>query len=194
MSLVNGRADIYGHRFLVSYAESLFDGNITNPKIRAEAVADPSSMEDDVVAGVRVKGTASDPSVTLFSKPAMSQNEILSYLLYGHGLEKTPENPESSSSQLLLALGLGTTSGLMSSISDALGVGGLQFGSTGSGESTQVGVQGYLTNRIMISYGYGVFSSVGEFRLRYELMRKLYAEFISSVDQAVDLIYSFDFN
>ena len=194
VSLVNGRADIYGHRFLVSYAESLFDGNITNPKIRAEAVADPSSMEDDVVAGVRVMGTASDPSVTLFSKPAMSQNEILSYLLYGHGLEKTPENPESSSSQLLLALGLGTTSGLMSSISDALGVGGLQFGSTGSGESTQVGVQGYLTNRIMISYGYGVFSSVGEFRLRYELMRKLYAEFISSVDQAVDLIYSFDFN
>lgn len=194
VSLVNGRADIYGHRFLVSYAESLFDGNITNPKIRAEVVADPSSMEDDVVAGVRVKGTASDPSITLFSRPAMSQNEILSYLLYGHGLEKTPENPESSSSQLLLALGLGTTSGLMNSISDALGVGGLQFGSSGSGESTQVGVQGYLTNRIMISYGYGVFSSVGEFRLRYELMRKLYVEFISSVDQAVDLIYSFDFN
>lgn len=194
VSLVNGRADIYGHRFLVSYADSLFDGKITNPKIRAEVVADPSSMEDDVVAGVRVKGTASDPSVTLFSRPAMSQNEILSYLLYGHGLEKTPENPESSSSQLLLALGLGTTSGLMNSISDAFGMRSLQFGSSGSGESTQVGVQGYLTNRIMISYGYGVFSSVGEFRLRYELMRKLYAEFVSSVDQAVDLIYSFDFN
>jgi translocation and assembly module TamB len=194
VSLVDGHADIYGHRFVVSYAESDFDGKIANPKIRAEVIADPSSMEDDVVAGVRVKGTASDPSIILFSKPAMSQNEILSYLLYGHGLEKTPENPESSSSQLLLALGLGTTSGLMNSISDAFGMRNLQFGSSGSGESTQVGVQGYLTNRIMISYGYGVFTSVGEFRLRYELMRKLYAEFVSSVDQAVDLIYSFDFN
>lgn len=194
ISLVDGHAELYGHRFLVSYAQSEFDGKITNPKIRAEVVADPSSIEDDVIAGVRVKGTVSDPSITLFSRPAMSQNEILSYLLYGHGLEKTPENPESSSSQLLLALGLGTTSGLMNSISDAFGMRNLQFGSSGSGENTQVGVQGYLTNRIMISYGYGVFSSVGEFRLRYELMRKLYAEFISSVDQAVDLVYSFDFN
>ena len=194
ISLIGGKADLYGHRFMVSYADSFFDGNIANPKISAEVVADPSGIEDDVVAGVRISGRATEPEITLFSRPAMSQNEILSYLLYGHGLEKNSNDPESSSAQLLTALGLGTTSGLMNSVASALGMGNVQFGSSGSGEQTQIGVQTYLTNNIMISYGYGVFTSVGEFRLRYELMRRLYAEFVSSLDQAVDLIYSFEFD
>ncbi len=194
VSLVNGRADIYGHRFIVSYADSIFDGNIASPKISAEVIADPSGIEDDVEAGVRVSGAATDPNIELFSRPSMSQNEILSYLLYGHGLEKNSNDPDSSSATLLMALGLGTTAGLMNSITGAMGMNSVQFQSSGSGEETQVGVQTYITSRIMMSYGYGVFTSVGEFKLRYELMRKLYAEFVSSLDQAVDLIYSFEFD
>ncbi len=194
VSLVNGRADLYGHRFIVSYADSIFDGNIASPKISAEVIADPSGIEDDVEAGVRVSGIATDPNIELFSRPSMSQNEILSYLLYGHGLEKNTNDPDSSSATLLMALGLGTTTGLMNSITSAMGMSNVQFQSSGSGEETQVGVQTYLTNKIMMSYGYGVFTSVGEFKLRYELMRKLYAEFVSSLDQAVDLIYSFEFD
>lgn len=194
ISSINGRADFYGHRFLVSYADSVFDGNIANPKISAEIIADPSGIEDEVEAGVRVRGRALDPDIVLFSKPAMSQNEILSYLLYGHGLDKNSNDPDSSSMQLLTALGLGTTTGLVNSLAGALGMNSLQFGSSGSGEQTQIGVQTYITNKIMMSYGYGVFTSVGEFKLRYELMRKLYAEFVSSLDQAVDLVYSFEFD
>ncbi len=194
VSLVNGRADIYGHRFIVSYADSIFDGNIASPKISAEVIADPSGIEDDVEAGVRISGVATDPNIELFSRPSMSQNEILSYMLYGHGLEKNSNDPDSSSATLLMALGLGTTTGLMNSITGAMGMNSVQFQSSGSGEETQVGVQTYITNRIMMSYGYGVFTSVGEFKLRYELMRKLYAEFVSSLDQAVDLIYSFEFD
>ena len=125
----------------------------------------------------------------------MSQNEILSYILYGHGLEETSSGSSSdSSAQLLIALGVGSTAGLVNSITGALGMNQVQFGSTGTGDDTQVGVQSYITRDIRISYGYGVFTSVGEFRLRYELVRKLYLEFISSVDQAVDLVYSFEIN
>ena len=157
-------------------------------------IADPSGIEDEVEAGVRVSGRARDPEIVLFSKPAMSQNEILSYLLYGHGLDKNTNDPDSSSMQLLTALGLGTTTGIVNSVAGALGMNGLQFGSSGSGQQTQIGVQTYLTNNIMMSYGYGVFTSVGEFKLRYEMMRRFYVEFVSSLDQAVDLIYSFEFD
>lgn len=194
VSSVNGRAELYGHRFLLTYAQSVFDGNIADPKINAEVIADPSGIEDEVEAGVRVSGRARDPEIVLFSKPAMSQNEILSYLLYGHGLDKNTNDPDSSSMQLLTALGLGTTTGIVNSVAGALGVNGLQFGSSGSGQQTQIGVQTYLTNNIMMSYGYGVFTSVGEFKLRYEMMRRFYVEFVSSLDQAVDLIYSFEFD
>lgn len=192
--LHDGQAQVYGHNFIVNRAETQFTGDITNPQLNVEVVVDPRDIQDDVTAGVRVLGSATDFNIELFSKPAMSDNEVLSYILYGHGLDKDSDNPENSSTQLLMAMGLGTTTGLVNDMAGALGMKNVQFRSSGSGDSTQVGVQSYITNRIMVGYGYGVFTSVGEFRVRYEILRKLYLEFVSSIDQAVDLIYSFEFN
>lgn len=194
ISLDNAKAELYGHRFIVNYADTIFKGKIDNPQLRVEAIADPFGIEDDVIAGVHVTGNATDPVIELFSKPAMSQNEILSYLLYGHGLEKNTDDSSGQNSQFLMTLGLGTTTGLVNSLAGALGMQGVQFASSGSGDETTVGVQTYITKNIRLSYGYGVFTSLSEFRIRYELMRKLYAEFISSLDQSVDLIYSFEFD
>lgn len=194
ISLDNAKAEIYGHRFIINYADTIFKGKIDDPQLSVEAIADPMGIEDDVIAGVHVTGYASDPVIELFSKPAMSQNEILSYLLYGHGLEKNTDDTSGSSSQFLMALGLGTTTGLVNSLTGALGMQGVQFASSGSGDETTIGVQTYITKNIRLSYGYGVFTSLSEFRVRYEFMRKLYAEFISSLDQSIDLIYSFEFD
>lgn len=193
--LDNGHAELYGHKFIVNKAEAIFKGNVFNPYVDAEVVVDQSTIDDDVVAGVQVKGRTQDLDIKLFSKPAMSQNEILSYLLYGHGLEKTDTvstNTDNASTQLLMSLGLGTTTGLINSVVGIFGMDGVQFGSSGTGNDTQVEVQTYITNRIRLSYGYGVFNSLNEFKIRYEIMRKLYLEFISSMDQSVDLIYSFE--
>ena len=130
----------------------------------------------------------------MFSRPAMSENEILSYILYGHGLEKSSATQDANNGALLLGLGLSSTTSLVNSIVGVLGFQDVQVGASGSGDEAQVSVQGYLTKKIRISYGYGIYNAVGEFKVRYELVRKLYAEFVSSVDQAVDLIYSFEFN
>ena len=192
--LEHGRVDLYGHKFIVNKANANFVGSLDAPQLEAEVVVDPSTVENNVVAGVQVYGTAKKPQITLFSKPTMSQNEIVSYLLYGHGLEKNVQNNNSdnSSSQLLMTLGLGTTTGLLNSIVGVFGMDGVQLGSSGNGDDTQVELQTYLTNKIRLSYGYGVFNSVNEFKLRYELLRRLYVELVSSLDQSVDLIYSFD--
>ena len=116
--LEHGRVDLYGHKFIVNKANANFVGSLDAPQLEAEVVVDPSTVENNVVAGVQVYGTAKKPQITLFSKPTMSQNEIVSYLLYGHGLEKNVQNNNSdnSSSQLLMTLGLGTTTGLLNSI------------------------------------------------------------------------------
>ncbi len=196
VSVRDGKADLFGHRFIVNKALTRFNGQIADPALDVEIVADPDDMEDDVVAGIKVAGTASDPRIELFSEPAMSDNETLSYILYGHGLEKNASfsQDNNSSSQLLLGLGLSSSTGVVNALVGAFGVQSVQFGATGSGEDTAVEVQGYITRKIRISYGYGVFNAVSEFKLRYEIIRKLYAEFVSSVDQAVDLIYSFEFD
>lgn len=192
VSLVNGRLEVFGHKFVVNKADATFKKNLFVPNLDVEVVADQSTIEDDVTAGVYIKGDSSSPQIQLFSKPAMSQNEILSYLLYGHGLEKNQVNSDISSAQLLLTLGMGTTTGVINSIVGIFGMDGVQLGSSGSGEDTQLEVQTYLTNRIRLSYGYGIYNSVNEFKIRYEIVRKLYAEFISSIDQSIDLIYNFE--
>lgn len=53
ISLVNGRADLYGHKFVVNKADSVFKDDIDNPLLYAEVVCDPSYVENDVLAGVK---------------------------------------------------------------------------------------------------------------------------------------------
>ena len=191
--VVDGKIDLYGHHFVVGRAETRFNGDIANPSLNVEVYADRAALEDDVDVGIKVTGSASDPKIDFVSSPAMSDNEALSYILYGHGLEKDASSQDSNSS-LLLGLGLSSTTGIVNSLVGAFGIQDVQVGTAGSGEDTQVAVQGYITRRIRVSYGYGVFNAIGEFKVRYEFMRKLYAEFASSIDQAVDLIYSFEFD
>ena len=172
----------------------LFNNEIANPSLNIEVVADKDTLEDDVQVGVRVTGTASAPDINLFSKPNMSQNEILSYILYGHGLEKNVLQQDSNNANMLLGLGVSGISSLASGMAQSFGVRDIQFNTEGSGDEMQVAVQGYITRKLRMSYGYGIFSTIGEFKLRYELIESLYVEFVSALDQTVDLIYSFSFD
>ncbi len=194
IKVVDGNADVYGRKFNFSTARVIFNREIANPSLNVEVVADPESLESDVVVGARVTGTAQAPDIKLFSKPSMSENEILSYILYGHGLDKNVATQDTNNSNLLLGMGVSGLSGIAQGIAGALGVENVQVGTQGRGDDTQVELQGYVTRKLRLSYGYGVFNSVGEFKIRYELIRNFYAEFVSSIDQAVDLIYSFEFD
>ena len=194
INIIDGEADIYGRRFNFDTARVIFNNEIANPSLNIEVVADEDAIDDDVQVGVRVTGTANAPDIALFSKPNMSQNEILSYILYGHGLDKNVLQQDSNNSNLLLGLGMSGISGLATGIAESFGVRDVQFNTEGSGDEMQVAVQGYITRRLRLSYGYGIFSTIGEFKLRYELIDSLYVEFISALNQTVDLIYSFDFD
>lgn len=194
IQMVEGTAEVFSRKFTVDEARINFKNNLTNPSLYVSVIADKDYVEDDVEVGVRVTGTATSPDIKLFSKPSMSENEILSYILYGHGLEKSSIAQDSNNSNMLLGLGISSASGLVNSLAGAFGVQGLQVGSQGSGDETQVQVQGYISRRLRLSYGYGVFNALGEFKVRYELVHQLYVEYVSSIEQAIDLIYSFSFD
>lgn len=192
--LEDGVASLYGHNFIVNRANTNFNGDISNPILDAEVVVDKNDLEDDVTVGVQLSGLATRPDIKFFSKPTMSQNEILSYILYGHGLDNRASTQDVNNANLLLNLGLGSTTSLVNSFVQAIGINGVQFNTQGSGDDTRLSLESNISRKIKISYGYGIFSAVGEFKLRYELVRSLYVEFISSINQAVDVVYSFDFD
>jgi translocation and assembly module TamB len=63
----------------VRRARLLFAGPIDQPYLDIEAIR----KTDDVIAGIRLSGSAEQPTTQIFSEPAMSQEQALSYLVLG---------------------------------------------------------------------------------------------------------------
>lgn len=188
-----GRFRAYGQDLMIRRGTVLFAGPVDNPSLSIEAVRNPETTADDVTAGIRVTGTASKPEVTLFSDPAKSQEETLSYLLRGEGLGTLGEGEGNMMTSMLLALGTSTGSPVLGAIGDSVGISNLGIDTTGVGDNSQVVVSGYVLPGLQVKYGIGIFDSLATLTLRYRLMPRLYLEAVSGVDQAIDFLYRFDF-
>ena len=49
----------------------LMNGPVDQPYVAIKTIRNPNNTQDDVIAGVKVTGPASEPSVTIFSEPAL---------------------------------------------------------------------------------------------------------------------------
>lgn len=195
VKLKDGRFKAYGQDLQIRKGEFAFAGPLDDPGIDLEAIRSPESTRDDVVAGIRVKGHASDPIVTVFSDPAKSQEEALSYLLRGEGLDSSHDDSESGMmTQILLGLGASQGNAILSSIGSGVGIEGLGIDTQGVGDESEVVVSGYILPGLQVKYGVGIFDSLATLTLRYKIMPRLYIEAASGVDQAIDLLYSFEWN
>ncbi|MGP3594016.1 autotransporter assembly complex protein TamB [Vagococcus sp. WN89Y] len=192
INIPQGRFHAYGQDLLVRKGELLFSGPPDQPLLNIEAIRNPDATENDVIAGVRVTGTADEPKAEIFSDPAMSQQEALSYLLRGQGLESGQSDSDAMTS-MLIGLGVAQSGQVVGKIGETFGVSNLALDTEGVGDSSQVVVSGYVLPGLQVKYGVGIFDSLATLTLRYRLMPKLYLEAVSGVDQALDLLYQFEF-
>ncbi|MEG2115821.1 MAG: translocation/assembly module TamB domain-containing protein, partial [Hafnia sp.] len=172
--------------------ELIFSGPPEQPLLNIEAIRNPDATEDDVTAGVRVTGLADQPKLEVFSDPAMSQQMALSYLLRGQGLESSGTDSNAMTS-MLIGMGVAQSGKLVGKIGETFGVSNLSLDAQGVGDSSQVVVSGYVLPGLQVKYGVGIFDSLATLTLRYRLMPKLYLEAVSGLDQALDLLYQFEF-
>ncbi len=193
--LIDGKFRAYGQNLLIRDGSILFSGPLDQPNLRVEAIRNPSSMSDSsIIVGVRVSGSAAQPKVEVFSDPAMPQVEQLSYLLRGRGLEGGGETDGNAMLQsMLLGAGVGQIGGLVTNVGEALGLQDVSLDTGGSGDETEVNISAYVLPGLQIGYGVGVFSAIGELRLRYELLPRLYLQATSGLSQAIDIFYRFEF-
>ncbi|MGL6146918.1 MAG: translocation/assembly module TamB domain-containing protein, partial [Plesiomonas sp.] len=124
--------------------------------------------------------------------PAMSQAEALSYLLRGEPLDDG-DGDSGAMTSALIGIGLSQGSQLVGQIGQAFGISDLSLDTQGVGDSSQVVVSGYIMPGLQVKYGVGIFDSLAELTLRYRLMPSLYLQAVSGLNQAVDLIYQFEF-
>ncbi len=190
LQLNNGRYRAYGQRLTIRRARLLFTGPLAQPYLDIEAIRRVEAH--NVIAGLRISGSAQQPRVEVFSEPAMSQEQALSYLVLGR-----PLGADSDDSNLLaraaLGLGLAGSSSLTGGLANRLGIEDFQLDTEGSGNQTSVVASGQLTERLTLRYGVGVFEPSNTIGLRYRLTRRLFLEAASGLASSLDLFYRRDF-
>ncbi|MFZ1875339.1 MAG: translocation/assembly module TamB domain-containing protein [Chania sp.] len=192
IDIPSGRFHAYGQDLIVRKGQLLFSGPPDQPLLNIEAVRNPDATQDGVTAGVRVTGMADAPRLEVFSDPTLSQQEALSYLLRGQGLGATGADGNAMTS-MLIGMGVAQSGQLVGKIGEAFGVSNLALDTEGVGDSSQVVVSGYVLPGLQVKYGVGIFDSLATLTLRYRLMPRLYLEAVSGIDQALDVLYQFEF-
>jgi translocation and assembly module TamB len=190
--LVNGRYRAYGQNLIIREGDILFTSSLDRPFLNIEAVRDPDLTSDSVVAGLRVEGAAQNPSVSVFSEPVMEQQQVLSYMLTGRGMgQSSGDSQDTILTNALLSLGLGQSENLISKVGNKLGFEDVNLDTLGQGDGTQLSLSGSIAPGVQLRYGVGVFDSISEVAIRYELNPRLYIEAISGVSNAIDIYYQF---
>ncbi|MFY1662717.1 translocation/assembly module TamB domain-containing protein [Pseudomonas sp. Pseu.R1] len=188
LSLNDGRYRAYGQRLTIRKARLLFAGPVDQPYLDIEAIR----QTDDVIAGIRLTGSAEQPTTTVFSEPAMSQEQALSYLVLGRPLSTNGED-NNMMAQAALALGLAGSSSTAGKLASGLGIKDFDLDTSGSGDKTSVVASGKITDRLSLRYGVGVFEPANTIALRYLLSKKVYVEAASGVASSLDIFYKRDF-
>lgn len=196
VNLKNGRYASFGQDLLIRKGVISFAGLPSQPTLNIEAIRNPEAMEDpSVTAGIKVIGLADSPEVKVFSEPSMSQNEVLSYVLTGRSLDNSGDSGSSNSmAAALIGMSLSKSSKTVGAVGSTFGLNDLNVTTAGIGDNTKVEVSASLTPKFKVKYGVGIFAALTELTLRYNLAPRLYLQWVSSVNQAIDLMYRFEFD
>ena len=192
VTLQEGTFRAYGQDLQLRKGKLTFNGPADQPLMSIEAIRNPEKTEDEVIAGIQVDGLSDNPVIKVFSTPAKPQANALAYLLLGRDL--TSSSSDKSVTTSLIGLGIASSGKLVGQLGEVFGLRELSLDTAGSGDKSKVMVSGYLSPKLQLKYGVGIFNQIGEFTLRYRLARKLFVEAVTGVNQSVDLLYQVEFD
>jgi len=174
---VNGTYRAYGQDLQIQRGQLLFASTpIDNPglNIRAVRKLNPNATIDEgQEVGLYVSGTAQRPILTVFSNPVMEQSDALSYLITGKPLSEVKGGEGSMVSAAAQALGSAAGDLLAKRIGSQLGLDDIGVSSNEAlGGSSAFTVGKYLSPRLYLSYGVGLFEPGEVITLRYRLSKR----------------------
>jgi len=179
---------IYGQKFPLESGRLIYAGGpLDEPGLDIRIA---KKTQDNVTAGLRVTGTVSAPRMTLFSDPALSQDEILSYLVLGKPLRQATGEDGKLLKNALDSLAIAGGERLSQRIGRLFGIEDVEIQSGEEGlEHALVTVGTYLSPRLYASYGRGIVDELDVFRIRYEITPRLFIETVSGAESGGDITY-----
>lgn len=174
---VDGTYRAYGQNLKIERGQLLFASTpIDNPglNIRAVRKLNPNATIDEgQEVGLYVSGTAQRPILTVFSNPVMEQSDALSYLITGKPLSEVKGGEGSMVSAAAQVLGSAAGDLLAKRIGSKLGVDEIGVSSNEAlGGNSALTVGKYLSPRLYLSYGVGLFEPGEVVTLRYRFGKR----------------------
>jgi translocation and assembly module TamB len=178
--LVDGTYKAYGQDLTIREGEVRYAGTpVDNPRLRIEAVREV----DDVIAGLRITGSAQDPQIDVFSDPSLGETDALAYLVTGRPMSAIGTAGEGDSDLMQEASqSLGTAAGglLAKRLGQRLGID--EFGIAKSEEigGAALTIGQYLSPRLYVGFGVGLFDPGQLVTLRYDVSESVSVEAVTS--------------
>jgi translocation and assembly module TamB len=185
----DGEYRAFGRTLTIERGRLIFTGGqIDNPGLDVRAVR----VVRGVTAGVQVSGTLISPVLTLISEPVMEESEILSYLVLGRPLDQASSEDAQDLSSAATAVSLAGGLAIAKEIGQRFGIEEVRIETGEETEDSTLVVGKYLSPRVYVQYGVGLFQSISVFRFGYQLSKRFLLEGESGVDSGADLIFSID--
>lgn len=169
---VTGTYKAYGQDLTIQQGQLLYASTpLDDPRLRIEA----TRTVDDVVAGLRIRGSARSPELTVFSDPPMGQANALSYIVAGKPLDDIGSGDGEGDAVQAATRSLGAAAGglLAKNVGRRLGADELAVKDDEMIGGAALTVGQYLSPRVYLSYGVGLFEPGEVITLRYKLSRDL---------------------
>jgi len=172
----------YGKELRVDRGELTFTGPLDDPVINIQVSRVSNYQGRQYTVGLRLTGTAQNVRTEPYSRPAMSDNDVLSFLLIDQ-----PTGSGADASGAAVAMGLGQ---LMPGDGGLLGLDEVSFETNDANKAAMVAGK-RINDALYVRYVFGSLGEPGSFRIRYRLGKgfSLEASTGSTSQQSLDLIY-----
>jgi translocation and assembly module TamB len=190
--VAEGSYRAYGVNLNISKGRVVYTGGaVGNPNLDILALR----TVDEVKAGVLIGGNLKRPAIRLYSEPAMSDGDVMGYIVLGHPLS----DDKAQIGDVVQAAGLLLSAGQSAILQDQIG---RRFGLDTIGVETDktdasrsiITVGKYLTPKLFISYGRSLFSPTTYLRARYNFSKHWELETWTGSESGADLYYKINFN
>ena len=181
LSVAEGTYTAYARRLDIQRGRLIFRGGpIDDPGIDVVA----QKKFPDVTAGVKVRGTLTQPRMSFFSDPPLPQSQIVSLILAGGSLQSA-QNASNA------ALGQGAAL-LAAELGSRVGVPDVSLETDPIANETSLVLGRYLSPRLYVSYGVSLTEQLNVFKMRYTLGDHWTVRTELGQARGADLVYSID--
>jgi autotransporter translocation and assembly factor TamB len=182
-----GRYRGFGQSLTIDPGRLVFAGPVDDPTLDVRAYR---RADDGTRAGFLIGGTLQSPEVEVWSDPARSQQEALSYILFGRPLDQGTESDRAQAGSEAAILGGNI---LAMSMATRVGLDEARIETGNRREDAAFYAGKYLSPKLYVAYGVGLYEPVNVIRVRYIISRKLSLQAETGSRDSGDILYRIEF-